>query len=145
MKRFHFRLQRVLDFRSSVKKEQGQVLSKANATLFEEEKTLTHILTEQEAAQPPTNKVMAMAELSLQAKYQEYLQEALIEQRLLVLEAASAVDAAREAYIEKAREEEALEILKKKRKERHRLEELKRERKKIDEIVVQRHRFTKNN
>lgn len=80
-----------------------------------------------------------MAEMSSLGEYYEALQRALVQQRLLVLQAREAVDAAREAYRVQAIEEETLQTLKDKRKEQYREEVRKHERKVLDEIVTQRH------
>jgi flagellar export protein FliJ len=58
-----------------------------------------------------------------------------------VIEATSAVEDARDAYIEKAIEAEILDTLKGRRKDEHKDEVRLDEQKELDEIAVSRHRF----
>lgn len=141
MKKFKFRLERVLDYRNSLKKEKERELAMRNAELHAAEEHLHQIMAWQEAVKVPSKKKMSMAELMLAGDYLRYLQEALISQRLLVLEAANAVEAARDAYIEKAIEAESLETLKKRRFAEYSEEKRRREKKELDTLTVQRYRF----
>ena len=100
-------------------------------------------MEEQDNVSLPMEGEITMAELQLTKDYQAYLHESLIYQRLLVLEAAGAVEAARDAYIEKAIEAETLETLRKKKVEEHKTERRREERKQLNDLTVQRHRFTK--
>ena len=143
MKKFKFRLQRVLDYRNSVKKEKERELAQRNAELHAAEERRDSIMEEQDNVSLPMEGEITMAELQLTKDYQAYLHESLIYQRLLVLEAAGAVEAARDAYIEKAIEAETLETLRKKKVEEHKTERRREERKQLNDLTVQRHRFTK--
>ncbi|MCB0360474.1 MAG: flagellar export protein FliJ [Bdellovibrionales bacterium] len=143
MKRFRFRLQKVLDYRATVKREKENELAQKNYELRTAEEILDQIIDEQDSHSLAETTVTSMAELSLTGEYQARLRDALENQRLLILDAASAVEDARNAYIEKAIEKEILEELRSKRHEEFREEERKRERKEIDELVVQRHRLGK--
>lgn len=138
MKRFRFRLQKVLDYRDSVKKQHERDLAFRNQTLFEESSRLELILGEQEKHVPPAEGVTTMAELGLQAEYQKALIQALVEQRMLVLEAAEAVEAAREAYIERAVEAETLHSLRDSRRESYIHETAQHDKKALNEIAIQR-------
>lgn len=141
MKKFRFRLERVLSFRDGVKKEKQRELAQKQGTLREAETKVDEILELQDQGTGPKKETMSMADLKLQSEYQQSLQEALVQQRLLVLDAARAVEEARDIYLEKAVEAEMLESLKERRFKAH-LEEAKRqERKASDEITVLRHRF----
>lgn len=140
MKRFKFRLQRVLEYRNSVKKEKERELAVRNAELHAAEDRLKQIVEAHDSV-PLVGDEMSMAELMMRGDYLRYLQESLIMQRLLVHEAAEAVDAAREAYVEKAIEAESLESLKKKRFSEYKEERKRVEKKELDELTVQRHRF----
>ncbi|MCB0336997.1 MAG: flagellar export protein FliJ [Bdellovibrionales bacterium] len=143
MKKFKFRLQRVLDYRNSVKKEKERELAQRNAELHAAEERRDSIMDEQDNVSLPMEGEITMAELQLTKDYQAYLHESLIHQRLLVLEAAGAVEAARDAYIEKAIEAETLETLRKKKVDEHKAERRREERKQLNDLTVQRHRFTK--
>ena len=144
MKRFRFRLQRVLDYRNVVKREHELELIRKNSELHENEERLANIIAAQDAATlGETERVTTMAELGLETIYQEALQEALEQQRLLVIQAQQAVEQARDAYIEKAIESETLETLRRKRVDEHREEVRHDEKKTQDKLVVMRHRLTK--
>ncbi|MCB0345903.1 MAG: flagellar export protein FliJ [Bdellovibrionales bacterium] len=145
MKRFKFRLQKVLDFKETEKKERAQQLAQENQRLLSLEERMQAILEEQEVLGGIGDAVMTIEELCLTGDYKQRLQDELEQQREHILLAAKAVDEAREAYIEKTKETESLEAVKRRRKQEHLEEAKKKEKKQIDETVVQRHRFTKNN
>ena len=138
MKRFKFRLQRVLDYRTALKKEQERLLAERNHSLRTAEGIVQEILNAQENSPAPAE-TQTMAEMALIGAYQQRLTEELLEQRILVLEAAKAVEEAREAYIERAVEAESLERLKSRNLEEHKEEQHRSDRKQVNEIVVQRH------
>lgn len=145
MKRFQFRLQRVLNFRTSEKKERERELALKNGELKSAEQKLNGIVQAQDKATVTEEGLQTMAELHLSGDYQALLREALVNQRLLVIEASEAVDAARDAYIQKAIEAETLATLRERKMEDHRAENKRLDRKQLDEIAVQRHRYNKNN
>ena len=138
MKRFNFRLERVLDLREVEKKDSERELAGKNSELRTAEEELEHIIRSQDEHTLPDGKPMTMAEVSLLSSYQEALREALIAQRLMVLEASKAVEEAREAYLEKAAEQEILETLKDKRKDEYKEEVRREERKTLSEFATQR-------
>ena len=142
MKKFNFRLQRVLDFRNVGKKEKEMELARENARLHEAEnqlKQLEEVYLQQELGEGE----MTMAELMVRGEYVEYLREAIELQETYVGQAIEAVEAARDAYIEKAIEAETLETLRKKRVEEHKEESRQEERKELDRLVVSRFRHKK--
>lgn len=141
MKKFKFRLERVLEYRNALKKEKERELALKNAQLARAEQVVEEITEAQNNAAVPGGGLTTMAELMLHGDYHQFLQDALVNQRLLVLEAAHAVEQARDAYLEKAIEAETLENLKRKRAEEHREQARKEERKEADKLTVQRFRF----
>ncbi|MBP9837625.1 MAG: flagellar export protein FliJ [Proteobacteria bacterium] len=143
MKKFNFRLQRVLDFRHTLTKDKERELALKNHQLNEEEGKLNNILDEQNTTQIP-ERPMSMAEMSLTKKYIESLQIELVKQRLIVQEAKEAVEMAREVYLEKYKEEETLNRLKDKKISEHKDEKLRSDKKELSDMVVQRYRFSKN-
>ena len=143
MKKFKFRLQRVLEYRHTLTKDKERELAMRNGELHEAEGGLEMILDAQDRDGGVAAGVMSMAELALRGEYYEALQSSLIRQREVVEQAVKAVDAAREAYRVKAIEEETLETLKEKKVNEHHELARKDERKQLDSLVVQRHRFTK--
>jgi flagellar protein FliJ len=141
MKKFKYRLQRVLDYRNTLKKEQERILAMRNNTLGLAENKLEDILTAHDKAFLPDNNLMEMAELILLGEYQQSLQDSLVNQRLMIIEAKQAVDEAREAYIEKSRDTQTLVTHREKRLFKYNEEKVREERKKIDQLVVMRHRL----
>lgn len=143
MKKFRFRLERVLDFRNSEKKEKERELAERNYELQTSEERLDQIVEAQDREKIEPGSVMTMAELALAGRYQTYLRLLLEKQRDLVKEAAVAVEEAKDAYLKKAVETETLETLKSRKKEEFNLEKKKAAKKELDEMVVQRHRLGK--
>lgn len=143
MKKFEFRLEKVLEYRNMLRSAKERELAERNGVLFEAEKILEAILKAQDESLDPECEVLTMGELMLNGNYKTRLQNDLVNQRLMVLEAAQAVDEAREAYIEKAIESEVLEAVKQRRLEEYLTEAKREERKQLDELVVLRHRFSK--
>ena len=141
MKKFKFRLQRVLEYRHTLTKDKERELAIKNRELREAEEGVTFLIEAQDNAELAGEGVMSIAELALRGEYLDALQQSLIQQRLMVLQAVDAVDAAREAYREKAIEEETLETLKDKKKDEHKETARKEDRKVMNDMVVQRHRF----
>jgi flagellar FliJ protein len=142
MKKFNFRLQRVLDFRNVGKKEKELELARENARLQEAEQQL-RALEEVYMQQAIGEGEMTMADLMMRGEYSEYLRDAIELQQVYVEQAIEAVEAARDAYIEKAIEAETLETLKKKRIEEHKEEVRHDERKELDKLVVSRFKHKK--
>lgn len=143
MKKFRFRLQRVLDYRHSLKKESENELAMRNMELVEAKKREQEIMAAQDDTAFPENEIVSIEELEGRDDYLVALQEALIHQRLAIIEATAAVERAREAYIQKAIEEKTLQKLKDRRREEHKEEVGRYEKKELDNITIQRYRFTR--
>ena len=142
MKRFTFRLQRVLDYRETLKKEKERELALKNHELSSAEQSVQRILEEQNTSDGIAEGVKTMAEVGLVGDYLRGLQRALENQRVRVKEAQLAVEAARDAYIEKATDVKTLDTVKGKRHEEFLEEKARREKRTTDDIVVQRFRFS---
>ncbi len=143
MKRFNFRLQRVLDYRETLKKEKERELAVKNHELSTAEQSVQRILEEQNSSDGLAPGVKTMAEVGLVGDYLRGLQRALENQRERVKEAQVAVEAARDAYIEKATDVKTLDTVKTKRHEEFLEDRARREKRTTDDIVVQRFRFSK--
>ncbi|MCC6933482.1 MAG: flagellar export protein FliJ [Deltaproteobacteria bacterium] len=141
MKKFNFRLNKVLDYRLTLKKESERELAQRNMRLRELEDELKQIVKAQDSTEINSQANMTMAEFSLVEGYLEYLQEKLVAQRELVAQATEAVEEARINYIEKAKESAVLEKLKKKKFEAYREETRRVERKDMNDLTTQRHRL----
>lgn len=143
MKKFDFRLKRVLDYRQLVKKESERDFAKKTGQLRVLEQELEDIIEAQDKALFNPKQSVTMAEFSLVEQYQARLQDDLEKQRERVDEASVAVEEARQVYIEKSIETSILENLKKKQLEEYKLEAHRDERKDLNEMTIQRHRLPK--
>lgn len=143
MKRFKFRLQKVLDYRTSEKRECERELARRNHDLYDAEEDLEQIIEASERSVIPVGDILTVGDIMMHGDYQARLREALEEQRALIIQAAEAVDMAREAYVAKAIETKALETVRQNRKNEHQQEVDKQQKKAVDEIVVQRYGATK--
>jgi len=101
-------LEKVLQFREMERKERERELALKNATLHSAEQRRDAIVEAQDSASLPESGEMTMADVMIQREFQMGLRVLLEEQRQLILEAAAAVDEARDAYLEKAVEAETL-------------------------------------
>ena len=143
MKKFDFRLKRVLDYRQLVKKESERDFAKKTGRLRTLEQELDEIIEAQDKALFNPKQRVTMAEFSLVEQYQERLQEELAKQRQLVESASKEVEEARQVYIEKSIETSILENLKDKKLEDYKLDTRREERKDLNEMTVQRYRLPK--
>ena len=143
MKKFKFRLHKVLEYRRQKQKEKEQELALQNSRLFSEEQKLKAVLTEQDEAKFIKQGAQTMAEMNLEAAYQQHLMDLLEKQRELVEEATDAVTEARDAYIEKSVEAEMLETLKERKREEFEEEQIRAEKKRLSDLSSQRHRLKK--
>ena len=143
MKKFDFRLKRVLDYRQLVKKESERDFAKKTGRLRTLEQELEDIIEAQDKALFNPKQRVTMAEFSLVEQYQERLQGELEEQRRLVENASKEVEEARQVYIEKSIETSILENLKDKKIEDYKLDTRREERKDLNEMTVQRYRLPK--
>lgn len=141
MKRFKFRLQRVLEYREGLRKESERELALKNRSLSENEDRLREIESAQENCVGVGEAITTMAELAMVGDYRKYLQQSLVEQRERVVEATKAVEEARDVYLDKMKEEDKLSTLKEKQAEEHKAESMKAERKRQDELTVTRFRL----
>lgn len=119
-------------------------MAHCNAELAKAEQYLQNIIKRQDEFVEPEEDEISMAELALRREYVCALQDSLVRQRLLVVEASEAVAEAREAFVASAVEAETLETLKKKRLQAFSEEQKKLEKKQMDTLTVTRHRFRKS-
>jgi len=141
-KKFRFRLQRVLDFRETEKKERENALAQENFRLASAEEHLDDIMREKDEAGLPTE--VTIDDLLLYGEYHERLNREIENQRLLIVESAQAVERARDVYVEKAVETKVLETIRERRFDEFCVDQNREQRKSNDELAVQRHRFRRN-
>jgi len=138
MKKFRYRLERVLDYREAEKSEKERELAAKNYELHSAETRLDAIIVAQDGARLPENSELSMAEVMLQREFQQGLRVLLERQRDLILEATEAVDQARNAYLEKAVAAETLVSHKEKRFEEWKDDKRRSDRRATDDLTVMR-------
>lgn len=138
MKRFKFRLQRILDIREQIRDEARQELGRRNAVLAHEQSVLRGLEAELHRLNAGENGIVTASELLLTGAYAQRIQKLIEQQALKVEEARKAVVEAQERYIQANKDAKALEMLKEKRRAEYDHEVLKEEINQLDEIATQR-------
>lgn len=138
MKKFKFRLEKVLQYREIVKGEKKRELSLKLAILREAEDKLDALFKAQAENNMPDGGTVNANVYFLRGQFATRVKEAIVRQRLVIIEAEKQVEVARNIYIEASREVKTLEMLKAKKQEQY-MEYVKDEEAKfLDEIVTQR-------
>ncbi|MDR2337377.1 MAG: flagellar export protein FliJ [Deltaproteobacteria bacterium] len=136
MKKFDFRLDKILDYRQGCRKISQEELVRRNNELFEIEQYIEALAKEQQrVATSQEQYQLNIADLFLSSMYQEKLQKELVLQKELGKKVEAQVDLARENYIEKSKEVRVLELLKDKKFDEHKIDLKRSERKRLDEIA----------
>ena len=138
MKRFSFRLQRVLELKERIRDERRQELVLKNLERDRAQQHLEHLEQEYSQAQISEGGTYSASDLLLLGNYSARLKEEIAQQLIRVEEAQRAADEARESYIEASKESQAMEKLKERRKQEHQEQELKELGDQLDEFGVQR-------
>lgn len=137
MKRFKFRLERVLQLREAAKAEKQRELALANKALADAEEELAGMIEAFNGAGMPET-VMTAAEVFLRAAYLGRLKEAIAKQCERIEGLKGKAAEAREAYRVAASEAEALKSLKAKKLEEFEAVVKREEGKFLDELAVMR-------
>jgi flagellar FliJ protein len=138
MKRFKFRLQRILDIREQIRDEARQELGRRNAVLAHEQSVLGGLEAELLRLNAGENGIVTASELLLTGAYAQRIQKLIEQQALKVEEARKAVVEAQERYIQANKDAKALEMLREKRRAEYDHEVLKEEINQLDEVATQR-------
>ncbi len=138
MKRFTFRLQRILDIREQIRDEARQELGRRNARLAQEQSVLAGLEAELLRLNGTANGIVTAGELLLTGAYALRVQKLIEQQVVKVEEARQAVVEAQERYIQANKDARALEMLKDKKRAEYDQERLKEEIGQLDEVAVQR-------
>ncbi len=138
MKKFKFRLERVLQFRMALKDERKRDLLDANQRLRDAEQVQEQLNGELARHGLESGEVLLLGELELRGVYRERTKLALEAQGEAVAMRQVDVAAALESYIEAAKDANALEALKKRRLQEFQERIQKLEETALDEIAVQR-------
>jgi len=138
MKRFKFRLQRILDIREQIRDEARQELGRRNAVLAHERSVLRGLEAELLRLNAGENGIVTASELLLTGAYAQRIQKLIEQQALKVEEARKAVVEVQERYIQANKDAKALEMLREKRRAEYDHEVLKEEINQLDEVATQR-------
>lgn len=138
MKRFSFRLQRVLDIRSRIRDERRQELGARQAELQREETLLAELEAELLLTRIEEGGTYSASELQMVGAYAIRLRSQIERQLSRIEVAKQAVEEARVRYIEATKDTQVLEKLKEKRREEYTQEVLLEEGRNLDEVAVQR-------
>lgn len=153
MKRFKFRLQKVLDYRSRICEEKRQELGRKN---FERDQAIEHLNhlrstlrelryvesgTERASPVVPgvaTGPVVSVHQFIMVGNYATRLEKEIEQQMVVVEEASEAAEKARQVYVEATKDVKALDTLKEKKLSDYNEERLKHDEQFLDEMTVQR-------
>jgi flagellar FliJ protein len=139
MKRFKFRLQRVLDVRERVCDEARQELVAKNAARDEEQRILQNLQAEFLRERMEEGGTYSASELLLVGEYQARVKEATKQQEGVVEKAEAEADEAKEKYVAASKDVKTMEKLKETRLIEHTEAVLKEQGAELDELTVQRH------
>ena len=138
MKRFSFRLQRILDIREQIRDELRQELGRKNRERDHEIQVLADLEQESLRGALADGGTYSAGELVMFGEYRARLKRLIKEQREKVAAAIKAADEVRDRYIEASKDAKALEMLRQKKKAEHSELVLKEEGAQLDEVSVQR-------
>jgi flagellar FliJ protein len=138
MKRFRFRLQRVLELREQFRDEARQELVRRNAERDQQISVLNYLQDEFERIGLTEGGMYPASDLVMVGAYSERLTIAIEKQQHVVAEAIKAADAAQERYIQASKDAKAISMLKDKKLEEFKEETLRQEGALLDEIAIQR-------
>jgi flagellar FliJ protein len=138
MKRFRFRLERVLQFRERIREERKRDLTACLLALRAAETQLEELRTA-ELENEIRAQDITTADVELVSLYGKRLKLEIVNTNREIERRSQAVEVARNAYIEASKEAEALQQLKRRRQSEHDLYVSHEEAKLIDEMVTQRY------
>lgn len=138
MKRFRFRLQRVLDVRVQIRDEARQELVRCNAERDHQIYVLAQLQDEFMQLGLVEGGTYSASDLTRLGAYAERLTVAIDKQKVVVAEAIEAAEMAQERYIEASKEAKTMEMLKDKKLQEFNAEQLREEGALLDELAVQR-------
>lgn len=137
MKKFRFRLERVLQYREIVKGERRRELLEANYQLQVAKDRLVELETAQRTLGFGEGAVVSVEQVQLQGFYGARLEVQIGHQREVIATAENAVIEARGRYVEAVKDSKSLELLKEKRKAEYAGYVLKEDEKFLDEFTIQ--------
>ena len=135
MKRFKFRLQRILDVRVQIRDEARQELVRRNTERDHQIYVLAQLQDEFMQLGLTEGGTYSASDLTRLGAYAERLTVAIDQQKLVVAEAIKAAEVAQESYIAASREAKVMELLKDKKLQEYRAEQLREEGLFLDELA----------
>jgi len=135
MKKFKFRLERILNYRNINKQEHLRALMLKNQTLYEHEQNLDELQQAEGRKILNSKEPMSAAWVNLIGAYGKALQMQIVQEREDVQVAREAAEKALAEYIESAKEARALEMLKEKKLREYREILDNEERKFLDDVA----------
>lgn len=138
MKRFRYRLQRVLNYRETVRQEKKRLLLLARQELAQRSQVLSDLEESERSNTLAAGQIMSAELVHMRGLFAASLQERIVQQRLAIVESEARVQEALNVYIEAAKESEALKTLKTRRKEQYDEEVRREDEKVLDEMATQR-------
>lgn len=146
MKRFKFRLERVLEYKRTLQDEKKRILLIKNQQLFQARDHLDWLEHEIRATKNEhrPDEIVRAGQYTLQGDYWTKLKRDIENQKLLIMDYEKQATQAQAEYVEASKEVRSLEILKE-RKQREYLEYISKEEDKfLDELTVQRFAASKD-
>lgn len=137
MKRFKFRLQRILELSEQIRDEARQELVRRNAERDHEISVLTYLEEEFERNSLVEGGTYSASEVVARGDYGERLSTAIDHQKLVVARAIEQAEAAHDRYIELSKEAKAMEMLKDKKLLEFKEQALREEGTLLDELAIQ--------
>lgn len=138
MKRFSFRLEKVLQYRTLVKDEKLRELMLRNYELQHAQARLEQLEQAFLSNQIEQRRVLPAEQFQLRGAYALRLKDEIVAQKLAIIEAEGRVEQAMEAYIEASKDQKALAMLKERKRGEY-MEWIEKELGKyLDELSVQR-------
>ena len=138
MKKFRFRLERVLHHRQLMRDEKKRELMLKNMALQEAEGKLEALEKAEKNNNLEQGTIMTVERVMLSGFYAQRLQAEIVAQRVKIEEAREEVRLALDAYVESAREAKSLELLKERKLQEFTEYVQKEDEKFLDELSVMR-------
>jgi flagellar FliJ protein len=138
MKRFRFRLQRILELREQIRDEARQELVRRNAERDQQISVLNYLYEEFQRIGLTEGGTYPASDLVMVGAYGERLTIAIEQQKLIVAEAIRAAEVAQDRYIQASKDAQAISMLKDKKLQEFKEEALREEGALLDEIAIQR-------
>lgn len=144
MKKFRYRLERVLEYRKLIKAEKLRDLTLRNQEMHEAKSHLEYLEAELIRELGAHKGVMTIEELTLQGSYRDRIRNLIAHQHEVIEELRVKVEEALAAYIEAAKDAESLEKHKTNKREEYQSYIDKETQKFLDELATQRSGRAKN-